>query len=290
MEAVATPLGGLSLLHQNGTVRPIVTSGAQMIDAQIVSRLATQLHEARAAAQEQPPLTRDTAGLDAADGYRILHAGIALRVAAGERIIGWKMGLTSKAKREQIKIDSPIYGVLTSGMRVADGGTYEASKGIHPRIEPEIAFVMGKPLSGVVTREEALAAVAEVHTAMEILDSRFVGFKDFSLPDVVADNGSASYFVVSNDWRSPAGIALDRIQMRMSVDGAVVQAAESSVISGHPLESLVQLCALIAPLGQGLKAGDLVLAGAATAAVPLAAGHEVRLDADGLPSVRVRST
>lgn len=261
-----------------------------MNDQVTIDRLAQVLDEARLQRREIQPLARSTAGLDVEDGYRILRAGIELRRGRGEHVVGFKMGLTSRAKREQIRIDKPIWGMLTDRMRLPDGGTFAPATGIHARIEPEIAFVIGRPLAGVVTRDEALAACSAVHTALEILDSRFVGFKDFSLPDVVADNGSASQFVLSAETLSPSALPLDQIEMRLTVDGRVVHSARSSEISGHPVDSIVQLCSLIAPLGYALTPGLIVMAGAATPAIPLEAGHEIRLDADGMPSVGVRTT
>jgi 2-oxo-3-hexenedioate decarboxylase len=227
--------------------------------------------------------------MDVNDAYRIVTAGHALRLAEGEKPIGFKMGLTSKAKREQVKVFSAIWGYLTDRMHVADGGELSTARSIHPRIEPEIVFVMGQPLSGTVTREQALAAIAEVRTGMEIIDSRYVGFKDFSLPDVVADNSSASHFVMSKESRPPADLPLDQIPMRMFVDGRVAHEAPSSEISGHPVDSLVQLCAMLAPMGLGLTPGQIVLAGAATPAIALEPGREYRLDADGLPSASIRA-
>ena len=119
---------------------------------------------------------------------------------------------------------------------------------------------------------------------MEVLDSRFAGFKYFSLPDVVADNCSSWRFMIG-DWtrpRDPGGL-----RMRMSIDGCVAQEADSNAISGHPLESLVQLVAM---LPHPLPAGSIVLAGAATAAVSLESGMLISLEVEALGAVRVRAT
>jgi len=260
-----------------------------MLDDQTLSVLAQRLQDARLAGTELPPLSRETLGLDLKDGYEILHRGIALREQAGEKVNAWKMGLTSAAKRKQIKIDSPIYGVLTDRMQLPDGGTMPLAGTIHPKIEPEIAFILKKGLSGNPSREEAAASIGAVHTALEILDSRYMGFKDFLLPDVVADNGSSSHYVLSRDSVPPEGLALDKLQMRFFVNEREVGNAESSEISGHPVESLVQLCQLLSLRGEGLPAGAIVLAGAATAAVLLQPGHYVRLETERLPPVSIRA-
>jgi 2-oxo-3-hexenedioate decarboxylase len=123
---------------------------------------------------------------------------------------------------------------------------------------------------------------------MEILDSRFRDFKYFSLPDVVADNSSSFMFVVGNDWRPLRGLKLDELQMTMSVNGQPKQTARSSAISGHPLQSVVQLCSLLHQHGRSLPAGSIVLAGAATVAEPLRARDHVELQVDRLASISAR--
>lgn len=251
--------------------------------------LARLLHDARLERRELAPLTQSHAGLDLEAAYQVQRLGERLREAEGERLIGFKMGLTSRAKREQMNLASPVYGYLTGPMQVADGGAFEVAGGIHPKIEPELVFRMGRELSGKVSREEALAAVAEVGAAMEILDSRFVGFKYFSLPDVVADNCSSSHFVMASELRPLGALALDALRMRMSVDGRVAQEARSSAISGHPGESIVQLVEMLASHGRALPAGAVVLAGAATVAEALSPGQRIQLEVEGLPPVSVRA-
>jgi 2-oxo-3-hexenedioate decarboxylase len=191
------------------------------------------------------------------------------------------MGLTSAAKRAQMSLELPIYGVLTDAMQVS--GVLRVADGVHPKIEPEIAFRTARELRGSVTREQAFAALDGVAPAMEVLDSRFTGFKYFSLPDVVADNCSSWRFV-------PGAFVAPRdtggLRMRMSIGGRVVQEADSNAISGHPLDSLVQLVAL---LPHPLPAGSIVLAGAATVAEALAPGMAVSLEVESLGSVSVRA-
>jgi 2-oxo-3-hexenedioate decarboxylase len=154
---------------------------------------------------------------------------------------------------------------------------------VHPKIEPEIAFVTRRELSGRISRKEAFEALQGVAPALEVLDSRFAGFKYFSLPDVVADNCSSWRFVLGpvQEPRDAGALA-----MRMRVDGRVAQEADSNAISGHPLDSLVQLVEL---LPHPLPAGTIVLAGAATAAEALRPGMEVSLEVEGLGRVAVRA-
>ena len=253
-----------------------------MLDAKLLAR---ELDEALLGRREIPPLTKTHGEFDLEMAYSVQRAGLLLRDARGERLVGYKMGLTSEAKRTQMSLREPIYGYLTDAMRVHE--EVRVADGVHPKIEPELAFVTARALHGTVTRAEALRACAGVAPALEILDSRFVGFKYFSLPDVVADDCSSWRFALGD--LVPPGEVGD-LWMRMSVDGRVVQEARSSAISGHPVDSLVQLCAMLAAHGKSLPAGSIVLAGAATVAEPLRAGMRVLLEVEGLGAVGVFAT
>jgi 2-oxo-3-hexenedioate decarboxylase len=252
--------------------------------------LARVLDRARLEAQSLPPLTRSQPDLTLQDAYAIQAEGIRLRTARGERVIGLKLGLTSEAKRQQMNLDAPVYGVLTQQMQVPAGGAFRMQGLIHPKIEPEVAFRTSRELRGRISREEALEACASVFAAMEILDSRYLDFKYFSLPDVVADNSSSSLFVLGTQERPPRELALAELGMTMAVNGTAVQSARSSAISGDPLLSVVQLCELLEKRGEALPAGSVVLAGAATAAHMLQPGDEVHLTVEGLGSVSVSVT
>jgi 2-oxo-3-hexenedioate decarboxylase len=252
--------------------------------------LARLLDQARLEARAVPPLTRAHPELPLRDAYAIQAEGIRLRTAQGERVVGLKMGLTSEAKRKQMNLDSPVYGVLTDRMQLAAGGVFRLPGSIHPKIEPEIAFRTSRELRGRITREQALEACSSAMAAMELLDSRYIDFKYFSLPDVVADNSSSSMFVLGTTERPPRELDLPRLQMTMEVNGQVVQSALSNAISGDPLISVVQLCELLDERGESLPAGSIVLAGAATAAHMLQPGDQVRLTVEGLGSVSLSVT
>jgi len=248
--------------------------------------LAGHLHGARLDRREVERLTVAHPDLDLDAAYLILRAGVTLREAHGERIVGYKMGLTSDAKRKQMNLDTAIYGVLTDQMQVPHEATFRLAGGIHPKIEPEIAFRTARPLRGRPTLAEVQAACDGVAAALEILDSRYVGFRYFSLPDVVADNSSSSHFVVG-PWSVPSEVDVSDVAMTMAVDGEVVQAASSAAISGNPWQSLVDLVAMLFAHGEGLPAGSVVLAGAATTAVQLTDGMRVTLRVVGLGDVAV---
>ncbi len=244
------------------------------------------LHDARTKAQPIEQLSK-TQTFSRADAYTIQELGLLRRTEGGESPIGWKMGLTSEAKRRQMNLDSPLYGVLTDRMQISNGGTFALTGSIHPKIEPEIAFLISKDLRGPVTRDQVLGACKAIAACMEILDSRYSQFKYFSMEDVIADNSSSSHFVVGEWVNEVGGVDLKRLPMEMLVDGKMAQAGLSSDISGDPVVSVIQLCELLSQRDTFLKAGSIVLAGAATAAVALEPGMQVELKVPGLPSVQV---
>jgi 2-oxo-3-hexenedioate decarboxylase len=248
-----------------------------------VKGLARRLDEARLLGREVERLTLEVPELTLAEAYLIMDEGIALRTQRGERIVALKMGLTSEAKRQQMGLGAPIYGVLTEPMRVR--GTFHMSGSLHPKIEPEIAFHFAGGLRGRPDRAAVLAACTGVCGALEILDSRYRDFKYFSLPDVVADNASSSHFVLADRWTPASGLLLSDMELVMRVDGAVRQRAKGSAISGDPVLSVVQLCELLNGRGLSLPEDSVVLAGAATIAEPLRVGQTVSLEVGALPEV-----
>lgn len=255
------------------------------MEASVVYEMATRLHNARLEAKEIDRISNEIKDFSQDDAYLIQDYGIRLREKDGERVIGSKMGLTSKAKREQMGLHEAVYGVLTDKMQLKADSTHSLKGSIHPKIEPEIAFLIGEDIQGNVTREEAIKACSGVCIAMEILDSRFRDFKYFSLEDVIADNSSSSLFVLGSTIKSLKDIDVSDLKMELKVNGEVVQSGSSSAISGDPLLSIVEQCALFTKRGLTLKKGSIVLAGAATTAVALEPGMKVSLDVEKLGSV-----
>ncbi|MDD3446890.1 MAG: fumarylacetoacetate hydrolase family protein [Zavarzinia sp.] len=216
------------------------------------------------------------------EAYAVQTLSMARRRARGEHRVGVKMGLTSRTKMIQVGVDEVIWGRLTDAMRVDEGGIVKRSRYVHPRAEPELAFLMKHRLSGKVTPVEALAAVEAIAPAIEIIDSRYADFK-FALPDVVADNASSSGFVVG-EWHA-RDIAFDNLGVVLEIDGRVKQVASTAAILGHPLRSLVAAAEMVSRVGEALEPGAIVMAGGITAAEPLAPGMHVRASIERLGRV-----
>lgn len=208
--------------------------------------------------------------LDVHEAYEVQHAGIAIRVARGEVPAGLKMGFTSKAKMRQMGVDSVIAGQLTELMRVADGGSLDLADFVHPRVELEVAFRMSADVDFSDPKCDPADYIEAVAVAMEAIDSRFAGF-GFDLGKVIADNTSAAAFVVG-PWLTWDHRDLSNLAAELDVNGQPAQVSSTAAILGQPLRALSELCTLAREHGLVLRAGDTVLAGAATEAVPLVEG------------------
>ena len=246
-----------------------------------ILRIAQRLHQAARQRHATPQLS----GADAitlAEAYQVQHALVDHRLLEGHRRIGMKMGFTSRAKMAQMGVSDMIWGRLTADMLHEEGGEIDTAQFVHPRIEPEVCFLLRRSLEGQVTPMQALAAVEAVAPAIEIIDSRYENFK-FSVPDVVADNASSAGLVVGR-WHKP-DTEVGNLGLILSLNGRPVEMGSTAAILGHPIRALVAAARLVAEHGERLEAGQLVMAGGATAAAALPAGVSVRLQMQNLGSV-----
>lgn len=238
--------------------------------------------------REVDRLTKNFPDLSQEEGYRVQDTLAKFSKMRGETIIGFKMGLTSKAKMEQMGVSTPIVGYLTNAMELEDSGEISLDSYIHPKVEPEIAFLIGKELKGKSSQQEILESSEWICPALEIIDSRYTNFS-FTLPDVLADNCSSSSFVLAKEKSIPSSLNLAEIPMDLMKDGKVLQRGSSSAIYGNPLASVVELVHILSLQGKSLPAGSLVLAGAATAAHPLEKGAGYSLYTPSLGRVSIRA-
>ncbi|USE76619.1 fumarylacetoacetate hydrolase family protein [Cupriavidus gilardii] len=243
--------------------------------------ITIRLDDAARYAREIPQFDTDNM-LSLRDAYEIQRASIARRLERGERRVGLKMGFTSRAKMVQMGLSDVIWGRLTDAMQLEEGANVERSRFVHPRVEPELAFLLKKPLAGNVTGAEALAAVEAIAPALEVIDSRYRDFK-FTLPEVIADNASSSGFVVGG-WHS-ASTDFSNLGLVMSIDGRAVQIGSTAALLGDPLRSLVAAARVSAAAGEPLQAGWIVLAGGATPAEWIHPGQHIAMRMQGLGSV-----
>jgi 2-oxo-3-hexenedioate decarboxylase len=226
----------------------------------------------------------EAAGVDVPTAYAIQQALIERRLARGESVVGLKLGLTSKAKMAQMGVDEVIWGQLTDAMRIPAGGMVDTSRFIHPRVEPEVAFLLSRRPSG--DDPDFAATVRAVAPAVELIDSRYTGFR-FTLADVIADNTSAAAFAIGAWQPVPAG--LENLGVLLEIDGRISQIGSTAAILGDPRRALADAARLAGRYGVIPRKGWVLLAGAATAAVSLHPGAHVRAVVQGLGSVAFRA-
>lgn len=250
--------------------------------------LADELWEADRTAVPVAPLTARHDGLDVEDAYAIQSINIDRRVAAGERVVGRKVGLTSRPMQEMLGVDEPDFGVLTDAMVVEDGDPVDLSRLVAPRVEAELAFVLERDLAGPgVTTATALAAIAGALPALEIVDSRVADWR-ITLVDTVADNASSGLIVVGGRMRRVEDLDLRLLGVVVSRHGELVDTGAGAAALGNPARCVAWLANKLGGLGAGLRAGDVVLPGAVHRMVPVAPGDVFRAEFAHLGAVTVR--
>jgi 2-oxo-3-hexenedioate decarboxylase len=260
------------------------------LSAATLADLAQRLEKA---AIERQPIRKPTESepeFSLADAYEVQWALRYRRLAAGSRLSGLKMGLTSRAKMRQVAVDSPIYGFLLDEFCVPVGSDLPISQLIHPRVEPEIAFVTGRELRGPgCTIAHALAAIDFVVPALEVIDSRYADFK-FDLPSVVADNGSSARYVVGGCARRVHELDLRTLGVVVEKNGEGAAFGAGAAVLGHPALSLAMLANLLALRDQAIPAGTYVMTGGITEAVAAKQGDHFGVRFQDLGSVSLRFT
>ncbi|WP_137844737.1 fumarylacetoacetate hydrolase family protein [Microbacterium sp. 2FI] len=260
-----------------------VTHGTDLDDRPSVAAIADALERARLTVT---PIAQSSvsAPLGLATAYAVQHDLTGRRVASGDRIAGLKLGFTSRAKARQMGVDDVILGSVTDRMRIEDGGGFDPRTCIHPRIEPEIAYLLGADID--TDRVPDPAAIAAVAPALEIIDSRYRDFR-FDLGDVIADNTSAAAYAIG-PWVRPAEAgSFDNRAVRLEFDGRIVQTGSTSAILGDPGRALAAAARLARVHGFELRAGMILLAGAATVAVPVPRAGVVEATVAGLGRVSI---
>ncbi|MGW7410458.1 2-keto-4-pentenoate hydratase [Streptomyces sp. NPDC054833] len=232
-----------------------------------VDRAAEVLLGCEDARNDRPPITDEWPELDLATAYRIQDETLRRRLDRGERLVGVKLGLTSRAKQKRMGVDSPLTAWLTDAMVLPAGEPVPQDRLIHPRVEPEIVFVMKDRLAGPgVTAAQALAAVGTVHGGAEVIDSRYRDFR-FTLPDVVADNASSGAYVTGPVGLDPQALDLAMEAVLVEVDGRIVDSATGAAVQGHPAEALALAANDLGRRGLAIEPGWVVLTGGMTDAV-----------------------
>ncbi|TAL75583.1 MAG: 2-oxopent-4-enoate hydratase [Burkholderiaceae bacterium] len=254
-----------------------------------IQQCGDALYEALKTCRAIDPLTQTQPGITIEDAYRIQLRMVDRRLAeSGERIIGKKIGVTSQAVMDMLKVDQPDFGHLASGMVYGDGATIPANTLIAPKAEGEIAFVLKHDLSGPgVTNADVLRATEYVLPCFEIVDSRIRDWK-IRIEDTVADNASSGAFVLGDVVVDPRKIDLSVVGMTLEKNGEIATTGAGAAALGHPVNAVTWLANTLGRLGMGLKAGEVILSGSLAAMVSVRAGDNLKLTLGGVGSASVR--
>lgn len=258
-----------------------------MTDREVLQLVAKELRTAEESRLAVPPICNRFGELTVADAYAVQLSNLDLRLAAGDQISGYKIGLTSVAMQTQLGVDQPDYGHLLASTGVPNGGAITAAELIAPRIELEIAFLLGRTLEGPgVTAADVLSATEAVFPSLEIIDSRIADWQ-IGLVDTVADNASSGRFVLPSRLTAVRNLDLRLVGGIMEVNGVLTSWSCGAAALGDPAAAVAWLANALAAYGTRLDAGRIVLSGALDKSVPVKVGDVVRADFDRLGSTSV---
>jgi 2-oxopent-4-enoate/cis-2-oxohex-4-enoate hydratase len=258
------------------------------MDLQLIEKLGDELYEALRDRRVVEPLTNRHEDIGIEDAYQVQQRMIARRLQGGERIVGKKIGVTSRAVMNMLGVYQPDFGYLLDGMVMNEGESIDTRTLIQPKAEGEIAFVLKRDLMGPgIGNADVLAATECVMPCFEIVDSRVRDWK-IKIADTVADNASCGVFVLGDSAVDPRRIDLVTCGMVLEKNGEIVATGAGAAALGSPVNAVAWLANTLGKLGIGLKAGEVVLSGALAAMFPAAAGDNFRVSIGGLGGCSVR--
>jgi 2-keto-4-pentenoate hydratase len=266
-------------------LRPTIT-GEAMTAETIIQTVADKLWSAAGSRTPCPPVRELLAQGGVAAAYAAQELNTRRSLAAGRRLVGRKIGLTSLAVQQQLGVDQPDYGMLFADMAMPDGLPIPMAGLLQPKAETEVAFVLGRDLdSEQPTVADLFRAIDHVVAAIEIVDSRVANW-DIKLLDTIADNASSGLYVLGNQPKRLGDVDLAVCAMVTEKNGDSVSTGSGAACLGHPLNATLWLARVMAQVGRPLKAGDTVLSGALGPMTPVKAGDVVEARIAGLGTVR----
>ena len=267
-----------------------MTARTQPSRTGILDGFAAELLDATTSLTPVAPLRDRVDHMDLADAYYVQTAQLEHHLAAGRVLAGRKVGLTSLAMQQQLGVDSPDFGFFFEDMVHGDGARIPASGFIQPKVEPEFGFVLKETLQGPgVTLEQAAAAIGAVYPAIEIIDSRITDW-DIRLVDTVADNASCGAIAVGSTVLDVDPAALLDISCSLVVDSETLGTGTGADVMGNPVAPLAWLANVLGEQGVALEAGQLILPGSFTKAMPVVADSTATADFGPLGSLTIHFT
>lgn len=259
------------------------------MEDQLVQQLGDELYGALRQRQQLEPLTDRFPAISLADAYAISGAILQRRLSAGEKIVGKKIGVTSQAVMDLLRVDQPDFGYLTDAMVYDNGGEIPVStRMIQPKAEGEIAFILSQDLTGPgVTAADVLAATESVCACFEIVDSRIRDWQ-IKIADTVADNASSGALVLGEQRVAPDQIDLENCTMVIETNGEVSATGTGAAAMGHPANCVAWLANMLGTFGTPLLAGEVILSGSLGTMLPATPGDEMRIRIDGVGEASTR--
>ncbi len=256
----------------------------------VVHEAADLLHAAQIGRTPISPLTERFPGLDVAGAYAIQRVNLARGLRDGLTLVGQKIGLTSEPMQTLLGVDEPDFGYLLDDMVLPNGAAVAATRFCAPRVEPEVAFLLRKPLHGPgVTIDDVYAATAAVASALEVVDSRIADWK-LTLPDTIADNASSGA-VVLGDWVTyNDGSDLPAARASLWLNGTEIDSGTGTAVMGDPAAAVAWLANALAPFGTEISAGQFVMSGSFTTAAFVGPGDAAVTTISGLGTVSLNFT
>ena len=248
---------------------------------------ADSLYHADKERRTVPQLSKTYEGIELADAYAIQQLWLERRVADGAKLVGRKIGLTSRAMQMASNFTEPDYGYLTDDMLINDGAQIEAARYVSPRLEVELGFIMGQDLQGAgCTVADVLRATEFVTPALELIAYRT--HVPRAIVDTIADNAAAGAMITGGRLVRPFDLDIRWVAATLSKNGTIEESGVSAAVMGHPAAGIAWLVNKLALHGAGLRKGDFVLAGSFTRPTPIAAGDVIAADYGPLGSLGVR--
>jgi 2-keto-4-pentenoate hydratase len=258
-----------------------------MLSVATRDELAADLAQAERSREPIAPLTAAYPDIDVVDAYEIQLINIRQRVAEGARVLGHKVGLSSKAMQQMMGVDEPDYGHLLDEMQVFEDTPVKAGRYLYPRVEVEVGFILADDLPGAdCTEDDVLAGTEALVPSIELIDTRITDWK-IKLCDTIADNASSAGFVLGQARVSPADVDVKAIEAVLTRNGDLVAEGRSDAVLGNPVTAVAWLSRKVESFGVRLRKGDIVLPGSCTRAIDVQAGDEFVADFAGLGSVRL---
>ena len=258
------------------------------MDQKTIEALGDSLYDALVARTPIAPLSAAHPDMTIEDAYHVQQRMIARRLEKGDRVIGKKIGVTSKAVMNMLGVHQPDFGYLLDSMVFNEGESVDMDTLIQPKAEGEIAFLLKKDLQGPgVTAADVLAATEGVMACFEIVDSRIQDWK-IKIQDTVADNASCGVLVLGGVRKSPRKLDLALAGMVLTKNGDIISTSTGAAVQGSPVNAIAWLANTLGRLGIGLKAGEIILSGSQSPLVPVVAGDSLICNVGGLGGTSVR--